>query len=510
MSSSFNLGLNLSTSQKLTPQMQQAIKLLQLSSLELAQEVQNKIDNNPLLERDDDDELDTVSLDNIADKDALTEVATLDQETSLVDDPLGELTIDTEWEDIYIHSAGTGLARPDSEQMTDYQGTTATSLQDHIRWQLNLSHLSESEAMIADYLIDAMDDSGFIQLDTAELKANFDEMASFYNWKNQIELSQIDRVISLIQNCEPLGVGARNLAECLQIQLKALDVNGLDADKVAYRDKALRLLEAHELLVSNHIKQLLQQTGLRRTDIAPCLALIRTLNAAPGLSFVNTQPEYNAAPEVYDIPDVIVQLQQDATGKESTWKVSLNPETLPKLRVNKEYASLIKRGDNSPDNVYLRDNLIDARLFIRSIEERNQNLLKVATCIVERQQQFLIKGATAMQPLILKEVADAVGLHESTVSRLTTSKSILTPQGLFSLKHFFSSHVSGADGNVSATAISAMIAELIEQENPKKPLSDSVIAQHLQQQGIEVARRTVAKYREAMGISASTQRKVKF
>ncbi|PNK60401.1 RNA polymerase factor sigma-54 [Psychrobacter sp. FDAARGOS_221] len=553
MSASFNLGLNVSTSQKLTPQMQQAIKLLQLSSIELEQQVQMKLDSNPLLERVEEDDISAEDFDSI---EALTRIeqgddsdydpyavsstsnqddglgnddfddernnpneaiATVkvdssasdiakqlaDQEPTVADNGLGELAIDTDWEDIYTHSP-TGLGSPDVQQMTDYQGATAVSLQDHIRWQLTFSHLSDTDNLIADYLIDAMDESGFIQLDVAELKASFDEMADFYDWPAAIETAQIEAVIDLIQSCDPLGVGARSLAECLQIQLNALE------EDVPYRDKAWRLLEAHELLVSNNIKQLLQQTGLKQADINPCLDLIRSLNPAPGLGFVKSQPNYAAAPEVYDIPDVIVQLQQDDSGANWVWKVALNPETLPKLRINKEYASLVKRGDDSADNVYLRDNLMDARLFIRSIEERNQNLLKVATCIVELQQDFLMQGATAMKPLILKQVADRVGLHESTVSRLTTSKSILTPQGLFSLKHFFSSHVSGENGNVSATAISAMIAELIEQEDPKKPLSDSAIVQHLQQQGIDIARRTVAKYREAMNIGSSTQRKRKF
>lgn len=578
MSSSFNLGVNLSTAQKLTPQMQQAIKLLQLSSLELEQEVQNKLDSNPLLERIEEDDINAEDFNSIeeltrleldaeaqkevyelandhsegyetdaydeydydnpseayqsesayekidndslssSDKDRLSQniaeikasniVESTSDERSKADElaeaqTLGELPIDTDWDDIYIHSA-TGLARPDTQGMSDYQGATSVSLQDHIRWQLNFSQLSQQQSLIADYLIDAMDEYGFIQIDMAELKATFDEMASFYNWENRIELEQIEAVRALIQTFEPLGVGARSLAECLQIQLYNLD------QETPFREQALRLLDEHELLVSNNIKELMHRTGLKNSEIGPSLALIRTLNAAPGLAFSTSQPDYGVQPEAYDIPDVLVQLVTNHESKQAVWKVELNPETLPKLRVNQEYANLIKRGDDSPDNVYLRDNLVDARLFIRSIEERNQNLLKVATSIIKRQQDFLLQGATAMKPLILKDIADEVGLHESTVSRLTTSKSILTPQGLFSLKHFFSSHVSSDQGDISSTAISAMIQALIQQEDPKSPLSDSAIKQHLQQQGIDIARRTVAKYREAMNIGSSTQRKVKF
>ena len=565
MSPSFNLGVNLSTAQKLTPQMQQAIKLLQLSSLELEQEVQMKLDSNPLLERVEEDEIsaeDFNSLEELTrlelDTEAQKEVYELSNDYSegyendsydsksesletdkydlsaeindnqqnvmevevnsptQADDSknreaeeltegqtLGELSIDTDWEDIFTHGS-TALARPDTQAMSDYQGATSVTLQDHIRWQLNFSHLNPQQSLIADYLIDAMDESGFIQADMADLKASFDEMASFYGWEDSIEHEHIEAVIRLIQSCEPLGVGARSLAECLQIQLLSLE------EIVPYREQALRLLDEHQLLVSNNIKELMHRTGLKNSDIGPSLALIRTLNAAPGLAFSTAQPDYGIQPEAYDIPDVLVYLVNNSELKQAVWKVELNPETLPRLRINQEYANLIKRGDDSPDNVYLRDNLVDARLFIRSIEERNQNLLKVASSIIKMQQDFLLKGPTAMKPLILKDIAEEVGLHESTVSRLTTSKTILTPQGLYSLKHFFSSHVSSDQGDISSTAISAMIQEFIQQEDAKAPLSDSAIQSLLEQQGIKIARRTVAKYREAMNIGSSTQRKIKF
>ena len=565
MSPSFNLGVNLSTAQKLTPQMQQAIKLLQLSSLELEQEVQMKLDSNPLLERVEEDEIsaeDFNSLEELTrlelDTEAQKEVYELSNDHSegyendgydsnaesletdkydlsaetndnqqnvmevevnsptQADDSknreaeeltegqtLGELSIDTDWEDVFTHGS-TALARPDTQAMSDYQGATSVTLQDHIRWQLNFSHLNPQQSLIADYLIDAMDESGFIQADMADLKASFDEMASFYGWEDSIEHEHIEAVIRLIQSCEPLGVGARSLAECLQIQLLSLE------EIVPYREQALRLLDEHQLLVSNNIKELMHRTGLKNSDIGPSLALIRTLNAAPGLAFSTAQPDYGIQPEAYDIPDVLVYLVNNSELKQAVWKVELNPETLPRLRINQEYANLIKRGDDSPDNVYLRDNLVDARLFIRSIEERNQNLLKVASSIIKMQQDFLLKGPTAMKPLILKDIAEEVGLHESTVSRLTTSKTILTPQGLYSLKHFFSSHVSSDQGDISSTAISAMIQQFIQQEDAKAPLSDSAIQSLLEQQGIKIARRTVAKYREAMNIGSSTQRKIKF
>ena len=570
MSMSFGLATTLSTSQKLTPQMQQAIKLLQLSSLELAQEVQAKLDSNPLLERIENDEDEYESMD----KDALDEFGeplTLDswnQSTasdtfsisppsnnedvfdyddstsdSLTNDSLDKLQqdgFDTDAIDSYtledfegsnyeslnygspnadydgFNTASTGSgsisARPDSEDFDRYEGSTNATIQDHVRWQLNFKRLSETDTLIAEYLMDSMDDMGFVRLDIEELLQSFDTIASFYQWDQRVEQDEVMAVLRMIQSCDPLGVGARNLSECLAIQLSKLDTD------TPYLKQAQALLSASEHLVSNNIKALTERTGLAAQEITPALTLLRTLNPSPGLLFQSRQPDYTQSPDSYDIPDVLVtpirrhDAHQNTTisTQEDGWQVRLNPETLPKLRVNQEYANLVKRGDNSPDNQYLRENLTDARLFIRSIEERNQNLLKVATSIVRYQQSFLQYGATAMQPLILKVIADEVDLHESTVSRLTTSKTILTPQGLFSLKHFFSSHVSSSDGDISSTAISAMIKQLIADEEPKKPLSDSKIKDYLLAEGIDIARRTVAKYREAMNIGSSTQRKQKY
>ena len=550
MSISFGLATTLSISQKLTPQMQQAIKLLQLSSLELAQEVQAKLDSNPLLERIEDDEDEYESTGKEA-SDEFGEPLTLDswnQNTasdasssdnneegfdyddsisdSLISDSLDKLqqdSFDTDAIDNYtledfdgFNTASTGSgstsARPDVDDFDSYQGSTNATIQDHVRWQLNFKHLSETDTLIAEYLMDSMDDMGFVRLDIEELLQSFDTIASFYQWDERVEQDEVMAVLRMIQSCDPLGVGARNLSECLAIQLSKLDTD------TPYLKQAQALLSASEYLVSNNIKALTERTGLAAQEITPALTLLRTLNPSPGLLFQSRQPDYVQSPDSYDIPDVLVtpirrhdaHQNTNTSIQEDGWQVRLNPETLPKLRVNQDYANLVKRGDNSPDNQYLRENLTDARLFIRSIEERNQNLLKVATSIVRYQQAFLQYGATAMQPLILKVIADEVDLHESTVSRLTTSKTILTPQGLFSLKHFFSSHVSSSDGDISSTAISAMIKQLIADEEPKKPLSDSKIKECLLAEGIDIARRTVAKYREAMNIGSSTQRKQKY
>ena len=566
---SFGLATTLNTSQKLTPQMQQAIKLLQLSSLELAQEVQAKLDSNPLLERVEEDEDDYDNFDSYDSHkgeplNEFGEPLTLDswnrnasvdsfaKSTHSLDDgfdysdnssdsldKLQQASFDDEAIDNYAvegddysgfdsgnyasAAIGSGSlsahsANGNNEDFDSYQGSTSATIQDHVRWQLNFKRLSETDTLIAEYLMDSMDEMGFIRLDIDELLQSFDTIASFYQWDERVEHDEVMAVLRIIQSCDPLGVGARNLNECLALQLSKLDTN------TKYLKEAQALLSASEHLVSNNIKALTELTGLAPEQITPALNLLRTLNPSPGLLFQSSQPDYMQPSESYDIPDVLVtpirrhnsnhttdnKNGNDTTAQIDGWQVRLNPDTLPKLQVNQEYANLVKRGDDSPDNQYLRENLTDARLFIRSIEERNQNLLKVATSIVRYQQEFLQHGATAMQPLILKAIAEEVDLHESTVSRLTTSKTILTPQGLFSLKHFFSSHVSSSDGDISSTAISAMIKQLIADEDPKKPLSDSRIKDFLFAEGIDIARRTVAKYREAMNIGSSTQRKRKY
>lgn len=562
MSMSFGLATTLSNSQKLTPQMQQAIKLLQLSSLELALEVQAKLDSNPLLERveDDDDDYEhatdadessselqasltldmwnqnsvnsavtsTSNNDDSGDYEDFSDSLDKLQQAGVDDSAIDNHAMDSDYQDRYdssdyhgsdsTHQASAGSATSNSTNYDDletYQGGTSATIQDHVRWQLNFKHLSDTDKLIAEYLMDSMDDMGFIRLDIDELIQSLATIGSFYQWEDEIELDEIAAVLRIIQSCDPLGVGARHLSECLLIQLSKLDPH------TQYLPEAKALLSASEHLVSNNIKALTESTGLSPEHITPALTLIRSLNPSPGLLFQSGQPDFDQTPDSYDIPDVLVtpirrrenhnESETNASvTEEDGWHVRLNPDTLPKLRVNQEYANLVKRGDDSPDNQYLRENLTDARLFIRSIEERNQNLLKVATSIVRRQQEFLLYGATAMQPLILKVIAEEVELHESTVSRLTTSKSILTPQGLFSLKHFFSSHVSSSEGDISSTAISAKIKQLIIDEDPKKPLSDARIQQSLLDEGIDIARRTVAKYREAMNIGSSTQRKQKY
>lgn len=524
---SFGLGTNLSTSQKLTPQMQQAIRLLAMSSLELEQEVQTKLDNNPLLERIDDgfdgefsdNDNVTDNLDNWTADDWLNRNKTdknndnhdgFDDDTShddtfekLEQDYLDDDATDNDWQNVYDEKS---YQTHDFDDEPTNGQSTDLCIQDHIRWQINLAPLTDIQKLIADHLIDAMDDLGFIRLSIGDIVKNFATVLSFYQLDEYIGENEVLEVLQHIQACNPTGVGARNLAECLRLQLNELPP---DTD---YLGEACIILEHSDILQAGNLKALKQACDLEEDEIRGAMALIRTLDPAPAATFVGQQNASVGKDDSIDVPDIFVFAKnghKKARKDEmvSDWQVILNPETLPRIRINEEYANLIKRGDESPDNLYLKNNLTDARLFLRSIEERNQNLLKVATCIVQKQQQFLLNGASAMQPLTLKDVAEVVGVHESTVSRLTSNKSMLTPQGLYPLKYFFSSHVSSNDGEVSSTAICAMITEIINGENPQKPLSDDKITAQLEATGISISRRTVTKYREAMNIGSSTERK---
>lgn len=539
MSLSFGLGVGLNQSQKLTPQMQQAIRLLALSHLELEQEIQTKLENNPLLERIDDDferesfeHAEHLSLDDWT-KDGWndnnwqknSDVSDDGFEGDFEGDSYDKLTnsgldneaMDSDWDNVYtpdFECDGDFRVAGQYDDEHEYQGETHTTIQEHVRFQMGFVSLNDKEALVLDYLLDAMDDIGYIRLSVDELYHNLSVLASFYQWEDTITPPQILTVLQHIQSCSPTGVGARNLSECLRLQLDELLKNNPD---LPFADEAYMVLGSTGYLETNNIKALIQATGLSPDEIKGAMAIIRTLNPEPASEFYQND---NRPSDSIDIPDVLVIALEHSHNKytkkslantENTdaWRVVLNQDIIPNLQINQEYASLIKKGDDSDDNIYLKDKLNDARLFIRSIDERNQNLLKVASCIVRRQQAFLERGVEAMTPLTLKNVADEVGLHESTVSRLTTNKTMLTPQGLYPLKYFFSSSVGSDDGEVSSTAICAQIQNMIQAENPKKPLSDAHITSILESQGINISRRTVTKYREAMGILSSTLRKQK-
>jgi len=484
-----SLGLKIGTSLSLTPQLQQAIRLLQLSSLELEQEIQVQLDSNPLLEVVDDQPESAASDEYLPEQAHESDYADqTDVDVQMAESRLDvELPVDTQWDDVFSHQS-TALATPEFEEREDNR-CAEQSIVDHLLWQLNLSPFSAVDRLIAQCIIDAIDDRGYLIAEMDELLDAVNQQLADVEEIEPVEQDEVEMVLKRIQHFDPVGVAARNLPECLSLQLRALP------ERVVERAAALRVLQHHELLVSNELARLLRATQLTEPELQAALLLIKSLDPYPGLKFQSND-------DSHQVPDVIVRQK---TGR---WEVQLNTDILPKLRVNPFYAGMIKRADQSADNQYLRQNMQEARNFIKSIDERHKTLLKVATCIVEHQRAFLEHGPEAMRPLILRDIADETELHESTVSRVTTQKFMLTPRGLFELKYFFSSHVgTSTGGECSSTAIRAMIKKMISEENPRKPLSDNVIAENLQATGIDVARRTVAKYRESLNIASSSERK---
>lgn len=477
-----SVGLKVANSLSLTPQLQQAIRLLQLSSLELEQEIQIQLDSNPLLEKIEEESI-TESLSALESKDS-DDLTTELNANHLPDD----LPVDTDWDDIYTHQS-TALATPEFEEREDNR-QVQLSLKEHILEQVNLLHFSKIDQLIAYCIVDALDDKGFLDAEIEEIVLAAQQLLNEMDIEEDIEEDEVLVVLKHIQRLDPLGIGSRNLAECLKIQLEFLPKD------VEYLNEAKSLLQYYELLIANDLNKLLKQTGLTKDQLKFGINLLKTLKPYPGMDFDKQESDYQ-------IPDVVV------SKKDLHWQVQLNPDVLPKLRINSFYSSMIRRADQSEDNLYLRNQMLEAKNFIKSIDERHKTLLKVASCIVEHQKAFLEIGAEAMKPLVLRDVAEEVELHESTVSRVTTNKYMLTPRGLFELKYFFSSHVgTTAGGEASSTAIRAMIKKLVASENPRKPLSDNVIATLLKDEGIEVARRTVAKYRESLHIPSSSERKV--
>mgnify|MGYP000709303584 FL=1 len=479
------LGIKVGTSLSLTPQLQQAIRLLQLSTLELEQEIQTQLESNPLLE----------AIDDQQNGEPITAVIESGNDTSIT---LGEqmertqigeeLPVDTQWDDVYTHQS-TALATPEFEEREDNR-SAGESIWDQLHWQLNLTPFSPFDRLMAECIIDGIDERGYLIASMDELlDAARQQLEQLDIDPEEIEMAELEVVLKRVQNFDPAGVAARDLAECLSLQLKGLPAN------TPHRHDALKLLSHHELLVANDIVKLMRLTQLDQDALRQALNLIKSLDPYPGLKF-------QAQEQDHQLPDVIVRKRNDS------WEVQLNTDILPKLRVNPFYAGMVRRADSSADNQYLRQHMQEARNFIKSIDERHKTLLKVATCIVEHQRAFLEHGAEAMKPLILRDIADETELHESTVSRVTTQKFMLTPRGLFELKYFFSSHVgTSTGGECSSTAIRAMIKKMVQEEDPRKPLSDNTIAERLQASGIDVARRTVAKYRESLNIASSSDRK---
>lgn len=477
-----SVGLKVANSLSLTPQLQQAIRLLQLSSLELEQEIQIQLDSNPLLEKIE-DEGTAESLTHLENK----ESRDLTQDLN-ADHLPNDLPVDTDWDDVYTHQS-TALASPEYEEREDNRQAEHT-LKEHILAQVNLLHFSTVDRLIAYCVVDCLDEKGFLDAEIEEIIEAAQYLLSEAGLEEEIESDEVMVVLKHIQRLDPVGVGSKNLAECLKVQLDVLDVF------TPLRNEALSLLKYYELLVSNDLNKLLKSTNLTMLQVKEAIELLKTLKPYPGL-------EFEAQDSDYQVPDVVV------TKKDQSWQVQLNPDIMPKLRINSFYSNMIRRADQSDGNMYLRNQMLEAKNFIKSIDERHKTLLKVATCIVEHQRNFFEIGPEGMKPLVLRDVAEEVELHESTVSRVTTNKYMLTPRGLFELKYFFSSHVgTTSGGECSSTAIRARIKKMISAENPRKPLSDNIIANMLKDEGIDVARRTVAKYRESLHIPSSSERKV--
>jgi RNA polymerase sigma-54 factor len=489
----FKLGQHLT----ITPQLQQAIRLLQLSSLELQQEIREALENNPLLEEVEESptDLKTESTggeaelngaepgagESVTDAEEPAAERETDSDQEFDQDPAG----DNDWD-----AAEVSLDSPSRKDHDgsipdlDARNSAPLSLRDHLAWQMQMAPFTDGDQRIALALIDAISDDGY-------LSCGLDEIQQAVGGEPPPEIDEIQAVLHQVQNFDPIGVGARDLSECLQLQLRNLD----PATPFLADAKRLATPEHLDLLAKRDYAQLRRLLKLKPEELQHAITLIQGLNPRPGADIQGTQASYV-------VPDILVRKLR------GVWRAELNSHTAPRLRINHGYERMIRRGKDNADNKYLQDRLQEARWFIKSLASRSDTLLKVARAIVDRQRAFFDHGPEAMKPLVLNDIAEAVGMHESTISRVTTNKYMLTPRGIFELKYFFSSHVSTADGGTcSATAIRSLIKKLVEVETPLKPISDSTIADILSKQGIFVARRTVAKYRESLHIPPSSQRK---
>ncbi|EJO1912843.1 RNA polymerase factor sigma-54 [Escherichia coli] len=471
-------GLQLRLSQQLamTPQLQQAIRLLQLSTLELQQELQQALESNPLLEQiDTHEEIDTRET---QDSETLDTADALEQK-----EMPEELPLDASWDTIYTAATPSGTSGDYiDDELPVYQGETTQTLQDYLMWQVELTPFSDTDRAIATSIVDAVDDTGYL---TVPLEDILESMGD-----EEIDIDEVEAVLKRIQRFDPVGVAAKDLRDCLLIQLSQFDKT------TPWLEEARLIISDHLDLLANHdFRTLMRVTRLKEDVLKEAVNLIQSLDPRPGQSIQTGEPEYV-------IPDVLVRKHN------GHWTVELNSDSIPRLQINQHYASMCNNARNDGDSQFIRSNLQDAKWLIKSLESRNDTLLRVSRCIVEQQQAFFEQGEEYMKPMVLADIAQAVEMHESTISRVTTQKYLHSPRGIFELKYFFSSHVNTeGGGEASSTAIRALVKKLIAAENPAKPLSDSKLTSLLSEQGIMVARRTVAKYRESLSIPPSNQRK---
>ncbi|MFZ9994827.1 MAG: RNA polymerase factor sigma-54 [Steroidobacteraceae bacterium] len=466
-----SLQLKLGQSLTMTPQLQQAIRLLQMPTLELQAHIQEVLESNVMLEQEDSEE----------EAELLTSLTALEATPTVeVNEPTEVEIIEQPWAD----RAGTGSdaarAEDDEERERELADEHAVSLREHLLEQLELAGLRPDDLQVAAAIVDALNDDGY-------LKESLEEIGESLRPQLDWDTEEIERVLLLVQMLEPAGIAARDLSECLSLQLAQLDPNteGLELAK--------QIAAEHlDLLAARNLQPLHDQLSADSELVESAIALVRGCHPRPGSLISTTTTEYI-------VPDVFVRRT------EKGWAVELNPGTLPRVRVNDTYAGMLGRGGSFST---LRAQLQEARWLLKSLEIRNDTLLKVARAIVERQTDFLAEGEEGMRPMILKDIAQAIEMHESTISRVTSGKYLHTPRGVFELRYFFSSQVEGGDGQgTSSTAIRAKIRKLIRDEDTARPLSDNRLAELLSEQGIPVARRTVAKYREALGIESSAERK---
>ncbi|EMH1858528.1 MULTISPECIES: RNA polymerase factor sigma-54 [Escherichia] len=471
-------GLQLRLSQQLamTPQLQQAIRLLQLSTLELQQELQQALESNPLLEQIDTHE----EIDSRETQDS----ETLDTADALEQKEMPEeLPLDASWDTIYTAGTPSGTSGDYiDDELPVYQGETTQTLQDYLMWQVELTPFSDTDRAIATSIVDAVDETGYLTVPLEDILESIGD--------EEIDIDEVEAVLKRIQRFDPVGVAAKDLRDCLLIQLSQFDKT------TPWLEEARLIISDHLDLLANHdFRTLMRVTRLKEDVLKEAVNLIQSLDPRPGQSIQTGEPEYV-------IPDVLVRKHN------GHWTVELNSDSIPRLQINQHYASMCNNARNDGDSQFIRSNLQDAKWLIKSLESRNDTLLRVSRCIVEQQQAFFEQGEEYMKPMVLADIAQAVEMHESTISRVTTQKYLHSPRGIFELKYFFSSHVNTeGGGEASSTAIRALVKKLIAAENPAKPLSDSKLTSLLSEQGIMVARRTVAKYRESLSIPPSNQRK---
>jgi RNA polymerase sigma-54 factor len=477
-----SLQLRFSQNLALTPQLQQSIRLLQLSSQELNQELEALLQDNPLLELDEKNADGSDAVDTFIPSSAAPESSS-PQEIKAEEAPAQE-----NFEVDYFEFSGGGRWEENassSDDDTDFtvQEAVSLSLREHLVSQLKLMSLSERDQTLAMFLVDAINDDGYLEYPLEDLAALLDE-------ESEIDLMELETALKHIQHLDPAGVGARNLAECLTLQLKALPTD------TPHLELARMLAEKHlPLLAARDYAKLRKLLGCNDETLRTVQQLVTQLNPRPGVEFAHIGSDHYIQHEV-----VVKKIK-------GIWVASLNDEVVPKLRINQLYANILKRNRDSSSQ-YLMSQMQEAKWMIKNIQQRFSTILRVSQAIVDRQRKFFEYGEVAMQPLVLREIADELELHESTISRVTTRKYMLTPRGVYELKYFFGSHVATESGGAcSATAIRALIKQMVAEENPKKPLSDNVITDILCKQGIVVARRTIAKYRESLQLPAASQRK---